>query len=162
MNIKKPTKPDNPRCPPEWCVQDISGRVVDGPRWHSITIVTAEPPDSVKRSTTNFVEPCFREWGGAYLGAGVLTAITARCWKAVGYGPHPKTLDDEISLRLDPTLSDTDGDGLSDAQNIGLGLNSLFFDLDSNGLTDYNKVYVYETLPTQIADGDGLSDVKEI
>ena len=58
---------------------------------------------------------------------------------------------------------DSDGDGLSDQQEIILGANPLRADSDDDGLTDYEEVNIYLTSPLNPdSDGDGLSDYEEI
>lgn len=58
---------------------------------------------------------------------------------------------------------DSDGDGLSDQQEIILGTNPLRTDSDDDGLTDYEEVNIYLTDPLNPdSDGDGLSDYEEI
>ena len=58
---------------------------------------------------------------------------------------------------------DSDGDGLSDEQEMILGTNLLSPDSDDDGLTDYQEVSIYLTNPLNPdSDGDGLSDYEEI
>lgn len=58
---------------------------------------------------------------------------------------------------------DTDGDGLSDAEEIGFGTNPLIPDTDGDNLTDGDEVYLYGTNPlTPDTDGDGLDDDVEL
>jgi hypothetical protein len=58
---------------------------------------------------------------------------------------------------------DSDGDGLSDQQEMILGTNLFSPDSDDDGLTDYQEVSIYLTNPLNPdSDGDGLSDYEEI
>lgn len=66
----------------------------------------------------------------------------------------------------EPTVQepvDTDGDGLTDAQEAEMGTNANSADSDGDGLTDADEINVYETDPMNSdSDGDGLSDGDEV
>ena len=58
---------------------------------------------------------------------------------------------------------DTDGDGLSDQEEITLGTNINSVDTDNDGLFDREEVYVYKTDPiNEDTDGDGFLDGAEV
>ncbi|MGD8747288.1 MAG: OmpA family protein [Balneolaceae bacterium] len=58
---------------------------------------------------------------------------------------------------------DTDGDGLTDAQEAQLGTDPNSADTDGDGLTDADEVNQYKTDPlTADTDGDGLNDGDEV
>ncbi|MDR9416371.1 MAG: OmpA family protein [Gracilimonas sp.] len=58
---------------------------------------------------------------------------------------------------------DSDGDGLTDAEEAELGTDSNSADSDGDGLTDADEINVYETDPMNSdTDGDGLSDGDEV
>jgi hypothetical protein len=58
---------------------------------------------------------------------------------------------------------DSDGDGLSDAEEIALGTNPQSADTDSDGLTDFDEVKIYGTDPKNPdTDGDGFLDGAEV
>ena len=58
---------------------------------------------------------------------------------------------------------DTDGDGLSDADEAALGTNINLIDSDNDGLTDYEEVNVYKTNPLNPdSDGDKYLDGQEV
>jgi len=85
-----------------------------------------------------------------------------------GYNMHPAqdnipVLGDVFNL-LDPTNhKDSDGDGLSDAEEIVLGTNPLMDDTDNDGLKDGEEVKIYLTDGTNPdTDNDGLLDGDEI
>ncbi|WP_018127389.1 OmpA family protein [Balneola vulgaris] len=58
---------------------------------------------------------------------------------------------------------DTDGDGLTDEQEIALGLDPNSPDFDNDGLNDGDEINTYNTDPKNAdTDGDGLSDGDEV
>lgn len=58
---------------------------------------------------------------------------------------------------------DTDGDGLTDAQELELGTDPNNPDTDGDGLTDGDEVNTYNTDPLSAdTDGDGLTDGEEV
>jgi len=68
---------------------------------------------------------------------------------------------------LDKNKADTDGDGLSDYEEVkiynNLGVKPLLADTDDDGLNDYEEVKIYHTKPAKAdSDYDGLSDYAEI
>ncbi len=78
------------------------------------------------------------------LGAGILPGVTPSDPEAVAQGP------------------DNDFDGLSDEQERQLGTNSSNADTDGDGLTDGDEINKYRSNPLQSdSDGDGLSDGDE-
>ena len=83
--------------------------------------------------------------------------------------------EEYIFTNTDPSLVDTDEDGVPDAEDdededgltnreeIDLGSNPLLADTDEDGLTDYEEVKIFETSPTAAdSDGDGVSDGDEL
>jgi thrombospondin type 3 repeat protein len=67
------------------------------------------------------------------------------------------------SGQVNPAPGDTDGDGLSDADEARLGSDPLNKDYDADGLLDGAEVYQYGTDPVNNdTDGDGLLDGEEI
>jgi outer membrane protein OmpA-like peptidoglycan-associated protein len=71
---------------------------------------------------------------------------------------------DEEKLGTDPNNPDTDGDGLSDGEEVNkYKTNPLNTDTDGDGLSDYAEVMTYKTDPNKAdTDGDGLSDGEEV
>lgn len=64
---------------------------------------------------------------------------------------------------LDPTLTDTDLDGLHDGDEVGIGSNPKEPDTDLDGLQDGAEVHQHGTNATRRdTDGEGLSDYQEI
>ena len=60
-------------------------------------------------------------------------------------------------------VPDTDGDGLADVLEIGLGTNLNDPDTDHDGLLDGAEVYSYRTSPLSVdSDNDGLKDGEEV
>ncbi|MBI4639277.1 MAG: Ig-like domain-containing protein, partial [Candidatus Tectomicrobia bacterium] len=77
----------------------------------------------------------------------------------------------EFRLQTDPRNRDTDGDGLSDGDEVnGILVNGVLIktdplnpDMDSDGLSDGDEINVYRTNPLLAdTDGDGLSDGIEV
>jgi hypothetical protein len=70
----------------------------------------------------------------------------------------------EFELGTDPTIPDTDGDGLSDGDEVNVyGSDPLNPDTDGDGLLDGEEVHVYGTDPTKAdTDGDGFNDYDEL
>lgn len=72
---------------------------------------------------------------------------------------------DEINLyKTDPYKADTDGDGLTDYEEVMVyKTDPLKVDTDGDGLSDYDEVKTYKTDPLKKdTDGDGLTDYEEI
>ena len=66
---------------------------------------------------------------------------------------------DEMILGTDPTLPDTDGDGLKDGDEQRAGTNPLVIDTDGDTLSDGHEVLDLHTSPINPdTDGDGLND----
>lgn len=64
---------------------------------------------------------------------------------------------------IDHMPTDTDQDGISDAQEAQLGLNPSNPDTDDDGLSDGDEVNIYRTSPKAVdTDADGVSDFVEI
>lgn len=58
---------------------------------------------------------------------------------------------------------DSDGDGLTDSEEVTLGTNPNMQDTDGDGLFDYEEVNTYRTDPLKAdTDGDGFSDGQEV
>ena len=70
----------------------------------------------------------------------------------------------EYQNGCDPRNSSTDGDGLTDGEEVNIhGTDPLARDTDGDGLTDREEVFEYQTDPClSDTDGDGLTDVWEI
>lgn len=65
--------------------------------------------------------------------------------------------------KLQLPLIDSDGEGLTNVEEIGLGTDALDSDSDDDGLTDFEEYRTYDTNPLAAdSDGDGLSDYEEI
>lgn len=77
----------------------------------------------------------------------------------------PNEIEDQFGT--DPNNPDTDGDGLTDKEEIttyhSLGVDPLNPDADGDGLTDFEEVRLYGTRPDDPdGDRDGLSDRREV
>ena len=68
-----------------------------------------------------------------------------------------------VIIRYGTALADSDGDGISNADEAILGTNPNLADTDSDGLSDGAEVYTYGTNPLSAdTDGDGYNDSVEI
>lgn len=77
----------------------------------------------------------------------------------------PNSLEEDIGT--DPDDPDTDGDGLTDLEEVttysSLGVDPLKADTDGDGLNDFEEVRRYGTRPDQVdSDQDGLTDFEEV
>ena len=66
--------------------------------------------------------------------------------------------------RTNPTRADTDGDGLSDYDEImKYKTDPLKVDTDGDGLSDYDEIMKYKTDPLKVdTDGDGFTDAQHV
>lgn len=71
---------------------------------------------------------------------------------------------EELALGTNPNNPDTDGDGISDGDEVKIyGTNPLMPDTDLDGISDYDEIFKYKTDPLNPdTDGDGLTDFEEI
>lgn len=68
-------------------------------------------------------------------------------------------LSEVLLYETDPYLGDSDGDGLSDGDEILLGTNPKSWDSDGDGLSDRREVVEFNSNPlAQDSDGDNVSD----
>jgi outer membrane protein OmpA-like peptidoglycan-associated protein len=74
------------------------------------------------------------------------------------------TNEEEVKLGTNPYKADTDGDGISDGDEVKkYHTNPLSADTDSDRVSDYDEIFVYHTNPLKAdTDGDGLKDGDEI
>jgi len=71
--------------------------------------------------------------------------------------------EEEWVYGTDPNSADTDGDLIEDGEEIERGMNSCSVDSDGDGLSDMEELCIYETNPLELdSDGDGLPDGWEI
>ncbi len=102
-------------------------------------------------------------WSAGTIFSDVIKAARARWFpNAKGEVFIPPNFD-PLLLYVDPTLYDTDGDGLSDYVEVKvLGTETSSIDSDHDGLTDMIEAYLLGTNPyLPDTDGDSLSDLKE-
>ena len=72
------------------------------------------------------------------------------------------TDEEELNLGTDPNNSDTDGDGLSDADEVDAGTDPSNSDSDNDGLLDGEEEALGTDPNNSDTDGDGLSDADEV
>jgi hypothetical protein len=96
-----------------------------------------------------------------------LVKVEAGGWDRIGFLDSDNDgINDwnDLFMGLDPKNPDTDGDGLSDGDEMSVyHTNPMEKDTDGDGLSDYEEVMVYHTHPQKPdTDGDGILDGKEI
>ncbi len=69
---------------------------------------------------------------------------------------------EELVMGTDLLASDSDGDGMSDAEEIVAGTSAVLIDSDADGLTDAQEIELGTSAGTSDTDGDGFSDYVEI
>lgn len=70
-------------------------------------------------------------------------------------------IEDEDEVSTIPV--DSDGDGLTDDEELLYGTNPLLVDTDGDGLSDYEEIVIYKTNPLNPdTDGDGFTDGEEV
>jgi uncharacterized repeat protein (TIGR02543 family) len=82
------------------------------------------------------------------------------------YDRSPATLRDGYLLErgypTNPLVADSDGDGLSDGEELAAGSHPLSADTDGDGLSDWEEVRLTGTNPSRAdTDGNGISDADE-
>jgi len=79
-------------------------------------------------------------------------------------GPDGLTDSEEYAVGSNPQKADTDGDGLTDGEEVKTyGTSPVKADTDRDGLSDYAEVHTYHTSPRNPDhDGDGLRDGEEV
>ena len=102
--------------------------------------------------------------GGVTLQYGCGTSEEAVQTEAVDTDGDGLTDAQEADLGTDPNSADTDGDGLSDGAEVNqYGTDPLKADTDGDGLSDGAEVNSHNTDPLKAdTDGDGLSDGAEV
>jgi hypothetical protein len=119
---------------------------------------TAEPgvpvvdPDIVLPPTLGNLDPTGDEDGDGLSNQDEITG-TVISVNETGY--PGQTLDYEVYS--DPTLADTDGDGLDDAEERSTRTDPGFVDTDGDGLNDWEEARFWATSPTSVdSDGDAV------
>lgn len=146
----------------EW----ITGEVFDVP--FSLTKFVAGQPDNLQDSDGLLMLSNFG-WADEQLSDtnGYLLELPTSDPNVVDTDGDGLTDGEEIAFLSDPNLVDTDGDLLTDFEEYNYGTNPLLVDTDDDGLTDYDEVntdfpYVHLTDPLLVdTDSDGLDDFDE-
>ncbi len=94
-------------------------------------------------------------------GDGVTDDVEQRGWTVTIVRTDGSEIHRDVSS--DPFVSDTDGDGLRDQEELHRAADPRNTDTDVDLLTDYEEVSIYQTSPThQDTDADGLGDSREL
>ncbi|MCB9792796.1 MAG: hypothetical protein H6741_08700 [Alphaproteobacteria bacterium] len=96
------------------------------------------------------------------LTASLLLMAATGCAKFVDSDGDGLTNAEEAELGTDPELADTDGDGLSDLDEDLGGSDPLVVDTDGDGLTDYEESLAGTLATNPDSDGDGYLDGWEV
>lgn len=73
------------------------------------------------------------------------------------------TIPTRTNQQVQGQVIDSDGDGLTDAEEQSLGTNTHALDTDNDGLTDKQEVKVYNSDPKKAdTDGDSFTDGEEV
>ena len=74
-----------------------------------------------------------------------------------------KSIESALNPIVDPAKTDTDQDGLSDAQEYEINTNPRLVDSDNDGLSDWEEYAIFGTDPiNKDSDSDGYSDGEEV
>lgn len=120
-----------------WYKTDPRVRDTDGDELNDYEEIMIYQTDPLRRDTDN---------------GGVIDGVE------VENNTNPLELTDDASF-----TTDTDGDGLTDLQEVLLGTDPLLFDTDGEGLSDGDEVNLYGTNPLhRNTDRDGINDHIEI
>ena len=146
-----------PSCPPLRCTNGAPG--VDGVGLCSTdNDCTLTPPCTMGSCVGACTSACtLRDMDGD----GLTDNDEQRGWVVTIKLANGDTIRREVTG--DPSLLDTDGDGLSDALEKNIGTDPRQVDTDGDQLTDYEEFNVIHSDPTnQDTDGDGISDDREV
>ena len=112
----------------------------------------------------NLLIVSFLLFGGMTLQYGCATQEPAQEQQPVDTDGDGLTDAEEAELGTDPNNADTDGDGLTDGEEVNeYNTDPLNEDTDGDGLLDGGEVHSHQTDPlNEDTDGDGLSDGAEI
>jgi hypothetical protein len=82
-------------------------------------------------------------------------------YRVIVDNPYGTTISTEANVTV--VVTDSDGDGLSDYEELLVGTNSIKADSDGDGLSDFAEVRTHKSNPlTTDTDGDGYSDGIEV
>jgi len=88
--------------------------------------------------------------------------LVSYCWRSEGMIHDGLGLSFVIGLGTDPARSDTDGDGLSDGDELDEGTDPFVADMDLDGLPDGIEVALGTNPFQPDSDGDGILDGEEV
>ena len=108
-------------------------------------------------------------------GTGALVGIQNKCvmspsgyynltWDFASRGSivPPCTLEFRFGVGTDPLVADSDGDGLTDTEEVALGTDPWKTDTDGDGLGDFDEVEIGTEPLSADTDGDGIPDGWEV
>lgn len=94
---------------------------------------------------------------------GVFVFVRSRLQENGGAPTGQEQSDPTARNAVDPFAHDRDRDGIPDEEEEALGLSTLDFDTDGDGLSDKQEIDLYKTDPTNDdTDGDGNRDGYEV
>lgn len=160
-------------------VEDIFSTVETAPRVNSGSEASAAPATRFSQAVPWETSTFSKKWlwlvlilllvvagaGAAYLWWPRAVSQPETKSAALGTATNSPT-DNSLATIPQPdseTAKDSDGDGLTDDEERGLGTDPYLIDTDKDGLTDREEVKVYKTNPLNPdTDGDGYSDGEEV
>lgn len=146
-----------------------------------VSELPAQPPPIISPTTWPEVKPR-RRWLIIIIAAVFMLLLAAGAWYWWSNRPEPEVVPSTENTEVQPPSqtnnpaqptneqaqvptaeADSDGDGLTDGEEVGFGTSTTNPDSDGDGLFDGEEIRIYATNPLSFdSDGDGYGDGEEI